>query len=405
MHPPESLDPLEPRRLLSASYTVADLGVLGHHEDEYSEAYAINNRGQVAGISDTDDLFFVDEDGVPFYVNHAVRWDAKDGMADLSPAGVFSAATNLNDKGDLVGAATFPDLPGGDNGYAALWDKHGRLTSLGTLPGTLASTAWGINNRGDVVGWAYNSDPESPPVTSPPNSVAFIYDKHDGLRALPIPAGFKNAFAGDVNNSGIAAGYAADNTALHPIAWLPGPRRSYIPVLLQIPDGFIGGDSRAVNDLGQVAGSLRQATGISDAFVWTPAGVPGAYVATDIGRPRRATRAEPRDINDAGEIVGVARINNRNRAFLYDPATGMHNLNDLLPDDSGWILTNARGINEQGQITGLGIHDGELHAFVLSPVQESVAPAGDTPTPPPAAPERHSFSTRRLFAADSDDVF
>src|SRR6185503_11913790 len=101
-----------------------------------------------------------------------------------------------------------------------------------------------------------------------------------------------------------------------------------------------------------------------------------------------ASSASPRDINNTGQVVGVARIGRGNRAFLYDDQ-GMHNLNTLIPPDSGWLLTTARSINEKGQITGLGLLNGEFHAFVLTPAsspEPAAAQAAPTPTSATARP-------------------
>jgi hypothetical protein len=46
----------------------------------------------------------------------------------------------------------------------------------------------------------------------------------------------------------------------------------------------------------------------------------------------------------------------------------MRDLNSLIPDNSGWVLNEARGINSAGQIVGNGIKDGHLRAFLLTPV-------------------------------------
>src|SRR6185503_7829555 len=42
---------------------------------------------------------------------------------------------------------------------------------------------------------------------------------------------------------------------------------------------------------------------------------------------------------------------------------------DLIPQDSGWTLISARGINNQGQIVGFGTHNGQTRAFLLTPSQ------------------------------------
>src|SRR5207302_8755274 len=42
-------------------------------------------------------------------------------------------------------------------------------------------------------------------------------------------------------------------------------------------------------------------------------------------------------------------------------------LNDYLRPGFGWELSSATGINDSGQIVGTGIHDGDTHAFLLTP--------------------------------------
>jgi hypothetical protein len=41
-------------------------------------------------------------------------------------------------------------------------------------------------------------------------------------------------------------------------------------------------------------------------------------------------------------------------------------LNSLLPANSGWVLEEAFGINSAGQITGMGLYDGQQTAFLMT---------------------------------------
>ena len=45
----------------------------------------------------------------------------------------------------------------------------------------------------------------------------------------------------------------------------------------------------------------------------------------------------------------------------------MQDLNRLIPQGSGWVLGQASGINDAGQITGYGTVHGRTHAFLLIP--------------------------------------
>ena len=75
------------------------------------------------------------------------------------------------------------------------------------------------------------------------------------------------------------------------------------------------------------------------------------------------------DINDLGYIVGETQIESfAKRAFLYKN-NQMTDLNSLLgvSDQVQWDLTQARAINELGQIAGTGRFQGTRRAFLMTP--------------------------------------
>ena len=55
-------------------------------------------------------------------------------------------------------------------------------------------------------------------------------------------------------------------------------------------------------------------------------------------------------------------------AFLFD-AGRLKDLNDLISAASGWTLESAHGINDRGQIVGMGLHRGQRRAFLLTPMR------------------------------------
>ena len=56
------------------------------------------------------------------------------------------------------------------------------------------------------------------------------------------------------------------------------------------------------------------------------------------------------------------------RIWRGDASGGkFQDLNKLIPAKSGWVLIEANGINNAGQITGMGMHKGLEHAFLLTP--------------------------------------
>lgn len=117
--------------------------------DSTSAATAINDRGQVVGISGDCDVAVG-----RFSARHAVLW--QHGVArELPNLGGISwhTPTAINDRGDVVG---FSNPPGDPNGefiaHAFRWNRHDGIRDLGTLPGDATSQALGINGRGQVVG-------------------------------------------------------------------------------------------------------------------------------------------------------------------------------------------------------------------------------------------------------------
>ncbi len=75
------------------------------------------------------------------------------------------------------------------------------------------------------------------------------------------------------------------------------------------------------------------------------------------------------DINNAGDVVGVVNDGQgtSGRAFLYEASTGIvHDVNDLAGDTQGWTATEARGINQLGQIVGTAVDaNGTTRGFLL----------------------------------------
>ena len=52
----------------------------------------------------------------------------------------------------------------------------------------------------------------------------------------------------------------------------------------------------------------------------------------------------------------------------------MINLQTQIPADSGWVLQQAISINNRGQIGGIGLHNGQIRGYLLTPAE---GPDGD----------------------------
>jgi uncharacterized membrane protein len=87
----------------------------------------------------------------------------------------------------------------------------------------------------------------------------------------------------------------------------------------------------------------------------------------------------PQAVNDLGQVVGEAFnfdpfFQPLNDAFLWDEVNGLQNLNDLIPENSGWVPGTAFDINNAGQIVGTGVLNGRTVGFLLTPIPEPSAP-------------------------------
>ena len=71
-------------------------------------------------------------------------------------------------------------------------------------------------------------------------------------------------------------------------------------------------------------------------------------------------------INSSSQVVGASQTDGTERATLWHNGKPT-DLNRLLPARSGWVLTEARAINDHGQIAGQGLRNGKPCAFLLTP--------------------------------------
>ena len=105
-----------------------------------------------------------------------------------------------------------------------------------------------------------------------------------------------------------------------------------------------------------------------EAFRWTNSeGLVGlGYVSTE-GDFISSTAL---DVSAGGSVVGRSQVNLASTAFIWDDTHGMRDLNQVLVDLgldlTGWTLTEATGISDDGlTIVGTGINpDGNTEAFI-----------------------------------------
>jgi probable HAF family extracellular repeat protein len=188
-----------------------------------------------------------------------------------------------------------------------------------------------------------------------------------GCLSDPSQGSESHAFA--INNSGQIVGLTQVAAGTyHAFLWDNGVMRDL---------GTLGGQhswAQGINDAGQIVGYSLMVPGsyTQHAFLWEDG------MMHDLGT-LGGDSSSANGINAAGQIVGnAATALDGGHAFLYSGGT-MVDLNSLLPPGTGWVLQDARAINDRGQIAGVGSVNGTTRAFVMSP-------PGLLPLTPPPAP-------------------
>ncbi len=282
------------RATLWSGGIVADLGSMG---GESSDALSINDHGQIVG--------FVRKD----YNVSSVAWQiAPSGSTALPAPSVPQygyGAEVINNSGQIAGSTA-----GGDgNRHATIWT--GNTATVLDQPGWSSSYANGINDQGAAVGYGYFSGGYIAHAT------LWNGNGMSELAALGGSGGY--AYANAINNSGqvVGASQASADGNMQPVLW-DGNHAVGLDTL-----GGDGGEANAINNRGQIVGTL--------------------------------SRADHPDLS---------------YATLWDGKTAI-DLNQFLDSGAraaGWVLFSAKSINDQGWIVGAAVNTltNEEHAYLLS---------------------------------------
>ncbi len=337
------------------AYTVTDLGTLG---GPTSEAFCINNHGQIVGVADLSPT------ALPT-VSHAFLWQ-NGRMTDLGgfnsdftlpPHAVKattmdplnSDATEINDRGWIIGDSdgqegpSYPVVFDGYLSHAVLW-RGGTVRDLGTLPSYPESAPSGIDDAGEVIGAAQET-----------------IDGHATRPSSALP------WSVGMDAAGHIVGCVKRGRRIDVFLWRDGrPRRiASLPRSVRVvgfefrSPSLIAGtltyniehilDARSLYEQGVIwqGGRMRTLSGLVG---YTQSGVGG--------------------INFSGIVVGEVQRQGsyppQTRAVLWK-AGAVADLNTLISPGAGWMLQSAISINDAGEIVGYGLVAGHTHAFLLTP--------------------------------------
>src|ERR1035437_9582087 len=102
-----------------------------------------------------------------------------------------------------------------------------------------------------------------------------------------------------------------------------------------------------------------------------------SYLRTPDGTETEISGMNPFVVNSSHVVIGSESVGGAEHAAAWVKCT-VTDLNSLLPEHSGWLLTRATAINDNGDIAGIGTHEGHEAAFLLQ-LGEPVASIGGSP--------------------------
>jgi uncharacterized membrane protein len=198
-----------------------------------------------------------------------------------------------------------------------LW-KGGTMTDLGTFFGGYDTWALSVNSRGEIVGLAYNTIPDSNSLFGYGYQSRAFYWNNGVVQDLGTLGTGKDAAAGVINERGQVIGLAFTSSNPDEFCTIGGTTNGWNPFLIYTTGSFFWDKKNGMKDLGGLGG--------------------GCTVANDL--------------NGQGQVVGLSSLpgDTQFHPFVWNAATGMTDLFDPSDPSFGWAFAeNAHG-NIVGQI-------------------------------------------------------
>jgi uncharacterized membrane protein len=332
-------------------YTVIDLGPLTHpNQDEcFDQAPGATITDIGIGNRAVGSVYQEDERAVA-----AILSTAGPRKMESGPGG--GRANAINGSGQIAGTL-FAQLPveqcGEPSGpIPATWNGDFELELLDLPDGSTAGSAVAINQAGIIAGWVETDDGRRAAFWGEDGPIVIKHPLFDG-------AGSIESESIAINDEGLIAGTVSwlEDGQPRTLAFVwDGVNAQYLDPLL-----VVNGFAASINNSGVVAGAVVDEAGVRSPVLWWR----GQIVM--LGKLDDRPHAVATDINNAGFAVGFGeREDGLTRAMIWIGGAPV-DLNSITPDESGWQLQMAVGINDDGVIAGWGDLDGERRAFLLVP--------------------------------------
>ena len=276
--------------------------------------------------------------------NAAIYW--KDGITkylDLPPSTLSSNAKAINDDGIIVGDVY---IEGAENSVFAKWDTSGALIFTATST-SYSSYGVDINNSNFSVG-SYRACDQClivPAIWSPANSPSIIVNS-------------KGSALGINESNWVVGTLQTVSNGSVPFVWKGTGQPIILPTPLNADSSTVAWD---LNDNGYVVGYYYDGPGFSKAVYWVNEQmfippVPAGYDGSNLS-----------DINSDNLIVGTLLSSTTTwKGFIFQNGE-VTLIDELISPLSGWTITQAIAINDNGVIAAYGYKDGIYKICILVP--------------------------------------
>jgi len=247
-------------------------------------------------------------------------------------------------------------------GVAQIYNINtGQFTNMPLLPNTYYPLVLlGINDQGVAVGYVQTCNCSN---SQGLLQVPYVWDAGNGARSLPV-AGATGAAR--INNNGMVVGWIGGNSMPNGYIYnLNTGQQIIVSSLFAGPN--VQTTAVDVSDNDVVVGWRKNENGtMSQGYTWSAA---QGVSLLPLPPPGYQPHVRTASINRSGVIVGsIYTPTASSRAFVYDPAHGIRDLNTLTIPSPGFVLMTATAVNDNGWIVGYGYGGGGMYkSFVLRP--------------------------------------